>query len=197
MSKIPTTKCKYWTSILYLDSLPSDWQVTISNILQIPFCYCIHDKDLTKDGDSRKPHVHIVLAFNNTTTYNHVLTTIQLVSPTTSIVKQVINIRYIYNYLIHDTDDAKKQGKFLYSSDDRICCNDFDIGNYEQLSLSDKHKIIKEICDFIVNNDICNFSDFYLNLIQHYDNNYLDIVIAYSGLFERLTRGNYLRHKGS
>ena len=45
---------------------------------------------------------------------------------------ETLKLLVLYNYLIHDTDSCRKQGKYLYKVEDRICGNGFDIGLYEQ-----------------------------------------------------------------
>ena len=88
-------KAKYWTAVLYPESMIDDWQNKISDLLQIPYEYCIHDKDnlgnviktvknkynkpVTYDAsefaidkhEHRKVHVHLVICFSNTTTKSH------------------------------------------------------------------------------------------------------------------------------
>lgn len=187
------TRAKYWVAVLYPESMVENWQEKIYDLLQVPFSYCIHDKDLDNDNESRKVHIHLILAFSNTTTYNHALKVYQKLQPSCSICKQVINIRYMYNYLIHDTESCKKSNKHKYSIEERINGNNFDIGSYEQISLEEKRKMVIELADFIVNNNIMNFSDFYIFAIQKFDICYQEVIISYSGFLERLTKGNYLK----
>lgn len=186
-------KAKYWTAVLYPESMIDNWQDKIYDILQVPFCYCIHDKDTLTDSDEeRKVHVHVVIAFNNTTTYKHALSVFQRLQETCSYCEQVLNIRYIYDYLIHNTDSCRKQKKHQYEIFERVTGNDFDIGNYEQISISDKRKMLKALCDYIYNNKIQNFIIFYSELENSFSPEYFEVVISYSGMLERLCKGNYL-----
>lgn len=190
------TKAKYWVAVLYPESMVENWQDKIYDLLQIPFSYCIHDKDINSDHESRKVHVHLIIAFNNTTTYNHALSLFKKLQPSCSICKQVINIRYMYDYLIHNTESCKKSNKHIYDISERINGNNFDIGSYEQISLEQKRAMVIELADFIVNNNIMNFSDFYIFAIQKFDICYQEVIISYSGFLERLTKGNFLKCKG-
>lgn len=195
-----SNKAKYWWSVLYPENMIENWEDDISNLLQIPYAYCLHDKDIDSESDSRKDHIHLILAFSNTTTYKHATSVFSLLNKpgfkSFNLIKQVINIRFAYNYLIHDTDDCRKKNKLLYPASDRICGNNFDIGLFEQISVADKNIIIKEICDFISENRICNFIDFYDLFIDLYkdDSNYFDVFKSYSGLFERLIKGNFHKY---
>lgn len=187
------TKAKYWVAVLYPESMVENWQDKIYDLLQVPFSYCIHNKDTNSDDESRKIHVHLIIAFNNTTTYNHALSLFKKLQPSCSICKQIINIRYMYDYLIHNTESCKKSNKHIYDISERVNGNNFDIGSYEQISLEQKRAMVIELADFIVNNNIMNFSDFYIFAIQKFDISYQEVIISYSGFLERLTKGNFLK----
>lgn len=194
-----TAKYKYWTGVLYPENMVDNWEDEISTLLQLPFCYCIHNKDVTtKEGEDRKEHVHIILAFPNPTTYNHALTVFSRLSAegkkALNTCQNIINIRFMYEYLIHNTDDCKKKKKHLYLPSERISGNNFDIGSFEQLTLQDKHKMCKEVCDFIIDNQLCNFADFYTLFVQAFEPSYFDLLTGYSGLFDRLINGNYQKY---
>jgi len=193
-------KSKYWVGVLYNENMLDNWIEEIGDILQLPYCYCIHDKDLCSDSSERKIHTHIIIVFNNTTTYNHAFSVFSKLNKDGFIavnkIEQIINIRSMYDYLIHNTETCKKKNKYLYDSSERVCGNNFDIGNFEQLSTTDRNNIVKELCDFIVNENICNFADFYILCINEFnDSSYFEILRTYSGLFERLTRANYQKSK--
>ena len=188
---------RYWTAVLYPESMIDSWEDKISDLVQVPFVYCIHDRDSLEDSDEdRKVHVHLVLAFPNTTTYNHALTVFQELQPNCGICKRVINIRYMYNYLIHDTDDCRKKCKYLYSPDQRICGNNFDIGAFEQVSVAEKHKMLDQLIQFIMDNGFTNLIDFTIGMNSVFDDSYKELIYGYHGLLEAYCRGNYLKNKG-
>ena len=195
------SKAKYWVCVLYPESMREDWKDVISDLVQVPYAYCIHDKDKDGHDGDRKVHVHLLLAFPNTTTLNHAKKCFQLLyadkDSECKYCEQVMNIRYMYNYLIHDTESCKKNHKHLYDISERIEGNNFDIGAYEQITLKEKRMMLKELCDFIVGYHIYNFSDFYLCLLENFTDEYFDVLSAYSGLLERLCKGEYLRLKSS
>ena len=35
-----------------------NWQDDIADLVQVPFAYCVHDKDVDEQNEGRKPHVH-------------------------------------------------------------------------------------------------------------------------------------------
>lgn len=188
-------KSKYWVGVLYPENMIDKWQDDIGDILELPFAYCIHDKDLDDVEDERKAHVHLIVAFPNTTTYKHAFGVFsKLNAPgrvSVNCIEQVINIRQKYEYLIHNTDTSRKKNKHLYDVKERITGNNFDIGSYEQLSMAEKNKMLQELCNLIVQERYTNFIDFYMHVLSNFDDNYFDIVKGYSGFLERLTKGNY------
>ena len=188
---------KYWSGVCYPENMASDWQLRIDDLLQVPFAYAIHDLDLDSKSEHRKDHVHVVLAFPNTTTFKHALSVFNLLSSDgltcCSTCQAAISIRHVYDYLIHDTDSCRKQGKELYSPDCRILGNGFDIGSYEQISLAEKDAISIELANIIVKQAFTNFMDFYIYVMSLHpdDVKYFEIIKSNSGFFERLSRGNY------
>lgn len=204
-------KARYWVGVCYPENMIDGWQDVIGDKLQVPYAYCIHDKDHLADyykkamGDKvllpeeeRKKHVHIIIAFNNTTTYNNALNTLMTLSKDgckcLNKVEVVRNIRSKYEYLIHNTEDSKKKKKYAYPASERITGNNFDIGSYEQLSSTDKNKMAMEICQIIKDNEIHNFIDLF-EMVSGMGLEYFDILKSYSGLFDRMCNGNYQKKK--
>ena len=98
-------KARYWTGVLWLENLDENWQDEIADLVQVPFAYCIHDKDVDEQNEGRKPHVHLILAFSNTTTYNHALQVFKLLGDkAVNTIQACISIRNTYEYLIHNTE---------------------------------------------------------------------------------------------
>lgn len=147
-------KARYFVAVLYPENMKSDWKQYIGDYLELPFAYCIHDQDLTNDPDEpRKVHVHCIIAFNNTTTYNHAVSVFERLNApgkrAFNKIEIVINIRHMYNYLIHNTETCKALNKFLYPASCRIQGNNFDIGAYEQISDADAEQLIIEVEGYI------------------------------------------------
>ena len=104
-------KARYWVAVGYPENMRPDWEDTISEVLELPYCYCVHDKDkleVTKEEEDRKVHVHIIIAFTNTTTGRHALEIFRRLNapgknafPTAF---PVASIRHKYDYLISSVD---------------------------------------------------------------------------------------------
>lgn len=189
-------KARFWCAVLYPENMIEEWQDDIGDVVQLPFSYCLHDIDHDSKSEHRKDHVHIILAFPNTTTKKHAMSVFELLSApgkkALNTIQAVINIRNMYDYLIHDTETCRKKGKEEYSPEARISGNNFDIGAYEQLSVVEKSEIIRELCNVIIKEYFTNFADFYMHVVTNYeDYNYFEALKTYSGLFERLTKANF------
>lgn len=204
--KVVAGKARYWCAVLYPENMLDNWQEVIGDKLGLPYCYCIHDKDslgtykakVEDEGhDSRKVHIHVIVAFPNTTTYKTAFNTFQKLAKDgckcLAWCEAVNTIRNKYEYLIHNTETAKKQGKYQYSPSERIMGNNFDIGNFEQVSKADKLAMSKEICQLIVNDRITNFADLFLTIVNNYDNEYFEMLQTNSGFYSRLLDGMYQR----
>ena len=190
------SKARYWVAVGYPENMREDWKDVIGEVLQLPYEYCVHDKCTTsKDNEDRKVHVHIMLAFPNTTTYKNALSVFRGLNadgkeafPTC---QKVNNVRWMHDYLIHDTEDSRKKKKHLYDPSERISGNNFDIGAYEQLSTADKKAIRKELITLIKENKFLSFSSFQYHVFDNMPDEYSDVVHDDSAFYERLTRGNY------
>lgn len=195
---------RYWNAVLYPENMIDDWQITIGDILGVSYCYCIHDKDMLADykpkkdkGEDyqRKTHIHLILAFNNTTTYKNALATVNKLSKENcqccNKVETTSSIRNSYDYLIHNTETSKKQGKYQYDVSERVCGNNFDIGSFEQVSKADKIDMVKELANLIYSSNYTNFADFTFDVMTNYDNVYVELLVTYSGFLERIIKGQY------
>lgn len=191
-------KARYWTAVLYPESMIADWKEEIDYILQNPFAYCVHDRCVTQLREKRKEHVHIVVVFPNTTTYKNAYNLfselcVEGVEPHK--IEAVRNIRYMYDYLVHNTQDAMRKHKVLYHLNERITGNGFDIGAYEQIGVADKRRMCKELCEVILDNQFVNFGDFFDFVNANFDENYFEVIQTHSGLFERLTKSNFQKYR--
>ena len=187
-------KARYWVGVLYPENMIEDWETEISRSIQRPYSYCVHDSDLDKDGKPRKTHVHLMVAWGNPTTYKAALKVFKTLERpgevAVNVIQAVHGVRYMYNYLIHDTDDARKQGKFQYDPSKRICGCGFDIGNYEQLSISDKAEILQKITALIHDRVIFNYYDLMTAIEEAVE----DGDLSSEAYDVARTNGNYLYH---
>lgn len=191
------SKTRYWCGVCYPENMIDNWQSDIYDSVQVPFAYCVHDLDRDSQSEHRKDHVHILLAFPNTTTYKHALEVFNSLSKAGCICcntcQPAYNVRSMYEYLIHNTEGCKAKGKFRYPVTSRICGNNFDIGNFEQLSIDEKNKICDEIAQYIIDFRVTNFVVLYQHICGAYDDiEYRNCLKGNTSFFKELCRGNYL-----
>lgn len=191
-------KARFWTGVLYPENMRENWEVEIGDIVQYPYAYCKHTRDKDSRSEHRKDHVHIILVFPNTTTYKHAMSVFSLLSAegkkALNKCEAVVSIRNVYDYLIHDTETCKKQGKEKYAPSERITGNNFDIGAFEQLGTAEKNEIFLVLSNAIKDCEIFNYMDFYEYVVNTYeDMNYVEVMRCYSSHFQRMCDGNYQR----
>lgn len=136
-------KERYWTFIVYPESLPQDWRDTLQQTgLQIAISP-LHDKDLNANGEIKKPHYHIVLFFTGPTTYNRVDKITKLINGT--IPKRVISPIGMIRYLTHKDNPEKYQ----YDEREITTINGLDIEDINGITTSmeiELKKAIIKIC---------------------------------------------------
>lgn len=194
-------KNRQWTAVLYNENMREGWKEEIENLVQLPYAYCVHDRGLDIEKDERrKVHTHLVLVWPSPTTYKHAMEVFsRLNAPgrkALNTCEPVYNARRIYDYLIHDTDDCRKKGKFLFPASERITGNNYDIGSYEQISQTEKNEIFDGLTELVFTESVSNFADFVLCARVQYQERMevaRDVLRAYSGYFDRLIKGNYHR----
>lgn len=191
----PKSKSRYIVAVLYPESMIPNWKDELDDALQLPYCYCVHDKDVLKDGITlRKCHVHLMIAFPSPTTCNHALTLFNRLTQKGKGIKYcelVANVRYMYNYLIHDTSKAKKDNKHIYEPCERVEGNNFDIGSYEQISTVEKRQMKKEIASLVDSMHFLNFMEMDTYVREHLSDEHYDIFTTHQGYFANLIRGHY------
>lgn len=190
-------KSRFWACLGYPENMIDDWMESVSDLISIPYAYTVHDKDLQKDGDDRKIHVHFILAFTNTTTKKHAQEVIELLSQPGKKafmpVQAVINVRKSYDYLIHDTDECRKKGKYQYPKEDRVTGNGFDIGVYEQVSVERDFEMYRELVKYIKDNGIWTLIQLDDCIVNEFDSAYLVVLKKHTFHLKAYLDDNYHR----
>lgn len=147
-------RTRNWVSILYPESAVDNWLEVLRDQHIPAFVSPLHDRDVSADGQPKKPHHHVVLMFASMKTEKQAQAVFDLIG---AIKCQSVNdIRGTSRYLCHMDDYNKAQ----YDSDDVICCCGADY--LEKISLSsDKYSAIREMRDFVQQNGCIYFSDLF------------------------------------
>ncbi len=153
-------KKRNWAMVLYPESAPGDWleQLKLSG-LQCAVSP-LHDKDVNPTGEAKKPHYHVIMCYDGPTTYNNVKSLCdRLNQPHPQPLEQ---IRGYYRYLTHEDNPEKAQ----YSKTDIRTLNGFDIREFVELTKSEINRIMREIQQFIRDNEITEYGVLMDNLMD-------------------------------
>lgn len=184
--------------IFYPENMIDQWEKYIADVLTYPFCYIIHDKD------NCKVHGHMMLVMSNNVqisfyvkTFNQYLRK-EGVNPLTNkeyepcfLIQPVGNVLGAYNYLIHDTEQARRENKHLYSPLERHIFNGFDIHFLVQDDCVERRAVRKEIYQAIKRHkfqDVIALSDWIDN---HNDDIYYEVFCSNINFFNVMCGGNW------
>lgn len=151
--KSKETRCKNWTIVIYPESAPSNWR-DIINELHIEWIESpLHDKDLNATGEVKKSHWHVLLMFGGVKAYEQVreLTdALNCPSP-----QKCHNAKAMVRYMAHLDNPDKAQ----YKIEDIKAHGGVDIAEMLRPSSSERYSLIKEMIDFVKENNIVEFQD--------------------------------------
>jgi Plasmid replication protein. len=157
-------KSRYFTFLLYPESIPGDWEMKLES-LGVPIAVSpLHDKDKsTVEGQKyKKAHYHVIYVAKNPVTADSVRWKIKQTLGEKSLAKvQIIvqSMESMYLYLTHESKDAVAKNKHKYSKKDIKFINNFDIDRYITLDVEDKDEMLNDICDMIDEHDLANMRE--------------------------------------
>lgn len=182
-------KKRYWAFVLYPESAPENWREILQ---QTGLSICVsplHDKDVNPTGEKKKAHYHIILCYSGPTTFKCVKSiTDSLNQPIPIALEQV---RGYFRYLTHKDNPEKYQ----YDEKDITTINDFDIDNYNDLSVSQINAIKIELQKIIRDNDIFEYCDLLDYLLDNDLLSYLDVAQNHTILFNTYITSLRNKHK--
>ena len=145
-------KKRNWAFVLYPESAPVDWVEQLKQGGLKCAISPLHDKDVNPDKTPKKAHYHVIVCYEGPTTYNNVKRlTESLNQPIPQPLEQV---RGYYRYLTHADNPEKAQ----YSAADIQTINGFDIREYVELTRTDVIRLMKEVQQFIRDNDVTEYA---------------------------------------
>lgn len=192
-------RTKTWTIVLYPEDLPDDWEQRLQS-LQVPMVLSpLHDSDMNADGTLKKPHHHAVLMYSGKKSAKQVRGSIVgLFGETVDGAiygvaaindhNMVHDRRAMVRYLVHLDNPEKAQ----YDVGDIKGFNGADVQELLSRSLSEVTSILKEILQFVEDNDITEFCDL-VDLIR--DNNEWFTVAMMKQTYSLTRYINSRRHK--
>lgn len=157
-------KARYFTFLLYPESIPTDWIQKLES-LDVPIAISpIHDKDLSNvEGQKyKKAHYHVIYVAKNPVTADSVRVKIKRLLGEKALAKVQIVIQSMENmylYLTHESKDAIAKNKYKYKKADIVLLNNFDIDRYITLDAEDKDDMLNEVCDLIDEHGLANIRE--------------------------------------
>lgn len=157
-------KGRYFTFLLYPESIPEDWELQLE-MLGVPMAISpIHDKDKSDSEfqEYKKAHYHVIYVAANPVTTDSVRIKIQRILGKESVAKvQFVkqNMENMYLYLTHESKDAIAKNKQKYDKQDIKELNNFDLDRYITLDVEDKDDMLNDVCDMIDEHDLANMRE--------------------------------------
>lgn len=157
-------KARYFTFLLYPESIPKDWD-TLLETIGVPMAISpLHDKDksIVEGQEYKKAHYHVIYVAKNPVTTDSVRFKIKNLLGDQSIAKvQIVSqsMENIYLYLTHESKDAIAKNKQKYDKKDIKLLNHFDIDRYITLDVEDKDEMLNDVCDLIDEHGLANIRE--------------------------------------
>lgn len=145
-------RTRNFATFVYPDSAPENWQEILAEQFVPAFISPLHDMDTNPDGEIKKSHWHVLITFETTKTKEQAEQLISLISGVGCEVIQ--SLRGYARYLCHLDNPEKHQ----YPTEDvrALCGADYS----SAIGLpTDKYKAIKEMMEYIRQNEIYSYSD--------------------------------------
>lgn len=157
-------KARYFTFLLYPESIPNDW-IDNLELIGVPIAISpLHDKDLSDvEGQKyKKEHYHVIYVSKNPVTAESVRLKVKrsLGDKSVAMVQIVsTSMENMYLYLTHESKDAIAKNKHKYSKADIRLLNNFDIDRYVTLDVEDKDDMLNGVCDLIDDHNLANMRE--------------------------------------
>lgn len=145
-------RTKNWATIVYPESAPKNW-IDILEEEHIPALISpLHDKDLDRNGNLKKPHHHVILMFDGLKTEEQAKETFSLIAGVGT--EKIKSLKSYSRYLCHLDNTKKAQ----YDPNDIIELSGGDF-EYASKSAQGKYRAIREMIDFCDDNLIDSYAE--------------------------------------
>lgn len=163
-----------WTFEIYPESVDKNY-VQILDMLHVAWSESpLHDKDINEDGSEKKPHKHIILAFEGNKSYDQYLDIVKSVKGVSApaYIAKVSSIRGMVRYFIHRDNPEKAS----YLQSDIVDHCGFDSSPYFQYAAQEVKKLLADIFAFIDSYSILEFSDLMKYACKNYYESWFDLL---------------------
>lgn len=142
-----------WIFLVYPESAPENWKEIITDY-GVPWAHSpLHDKDKDEYGGDKKPHYHVLMKFSNLKSYQQMLSlTGKLCTLNPQSCDSLIGK---FRYFLHLDNPEKYQ----YPKEEIQAFNGLDIELYFKRTSSEKNTIMRDIRQYIRDNNITEIAD--------------------------------------
>lgn len=144
-------RTRNWTFIVYPDSVVENWR-DILDEEYVPWVESpLHDKDLNADGTLKKAHIHVLMLYESVKTNEQIEKLTEAINATKP--QKCNGVKGLVRYMIHLDNPEKYQ----YDKVDIISHRGADIIDLMRPTASDRYALIKEMLQFIDDNELKEF----------------------------------------
>ena len=146
-------RTRYYTFVVYPESAPDAWETVLDDRHVSWVRSPLHDKDIDPNGKPKKPHWHVMLAFESTKSLEQANEISSTVNAT--VCQMVESPRALVRYFAHMDNPDKAQ----YDKRDIACHGGFDLEDMLKTSNQTKYDVLKEMLAYVVDADIIEYED--------------------------------------
>lgn len=177
-------KGRHWLFVVYEDSAPDDWELQLEST-GIPFVRSpYHDSDVNPDGSPKKAHWHLIVSYNNSTTYNNIKGLRKITHGPFPI--KCMSVSGSYAYLTHKNNPEKAQ----YSTALIVRFNGWE----KVLEASEVTKIKDELTIMVMTEDITEYGELMI-AVQAMDGDYKQVASGNTVYFRAVIESYYRNPK--
>lgn len=146
-------RTRVWAVVVYPDSAPDHWREILDDY-HIEWAESpLHEFDTNQTGELKKPHWHIILAFDGPKSYDQVL---EILSPLNCPIPQRCHsLKGAVRYFVHLDNPEKYQ----YSISDIVSHGGFDVLAALAPSASERYSIVSDMIFYVKEHGITEFQD--------------------------------------
>lgn len=146
-------RTRIWAVVVYPDSAPDNWREILDDY-HIEWAESpLHEFDTNQTGELKKPHWHIILAFDGPKSYGQVL---EILSPLNCPIPQRCHsLKGAVRYFVHLDNPEKYQ----YSISDIVAHGGFDVSAALAPSSSERYSIVSDMIFYVKEHGITEFQD--------------------------------------
>lgn len=167
-----------WAFCIYTESVKENWKELLQETGLPVAISPYHDKDVNPDNTPKKPHYHVIVYYENPTTYKNVKTNVcDKIGATIPL--KLESMRGMYRYHLHLDNPEKYQ----YNDWEREFINGFDVMKVTELTKTEVQKLVKEIIAFINDNEILEYSDLLTIFLDNQMHEMFDVASNHTVVF--------------